>query len=141
MANDLTIIETESSIQISLLTEHGLSSVSLAIAQISRMNRIVVSRPQQGLGTILLSKLCEIADEKGITIQNEVMPYRPMTWPPSFKKPPVKVYIKWYKKHGFELVDEQDGTALMIRHPLITRQFKEVVYLDKFTGRMLSRSI
>lgn len=67
-------------------------------------NRIKAKVEGQGEGSLLMREVVKILDEMGVAVVNHINPYGGMD---------LKALIEFYKKYGFELIDEQ----LMLRFP------------------------
>lgn len=61
-----------------------------------------------GSGTQALRAICDLADKHGVTIKLSADGYADTS---------TEALVAWYKKHGFEVLDEVDGAVDMMRNP------------------------
>jgi hypothetical protein len=84
-------------------------------------NRIKSRIESQGHGTVMMERLVQICDEKGLTVINELNPYGRMK---------INELKAWFEKYGFQVIKrelpfkDQLGEYLMeadvmIRHPKV----------------------
>ena len=92
--------------ELSCLTSYGVNIKGLD-KPVYYFNRLKIPPRDEGkgFGKRLMIEVCRIADEKGITILNELNPYG---------KRDLKQLIKFFEKSGFEIFDEHNT---MVRRP------------------------
>ena len=116
MVNDNSDIEYQGTI--SAMTQNGscaeLSDLGKGIEvkglnnPVYYFNRIKAQRGREGTGEgkALMIEICKVADEKGISILNELNPYGNRD---------EKSLIEFFKESGFEMFSEQ--ASVMVRKP------------------------
>ncbi|MGM8227482.1 GNAT family N-acetyltransferase [Cellvibrio sp. ARAG 10.3] len=74
---------------------------------------LYIYKSGQGLGSVILRRLCELADELQLEITLDAVPQKP-----SESSIPQEKLINWYQRHGFVL-SEIKGSPCMTRKPLV----------------------
>lgn len=79
------------------------------------LHTIESMKPKSGNGAKVMQRLCSLADQMGVTLALEAMPFQPRM---GGKPIPVDKLKRFYQRFGFRTVySEEFGDAYMFRYP------------------------
>jgi hypothetical protein len=86
----------------------GLAKVEMSTQGSMTVRLSDIQSSARGAGSEALAYVCKLADKHDVAIKLTAFGYAGT---------PTETLVKWYKKHGFVVTDEEEDCADMVREP------------------------